>query len=117
MTDRARHSRQSRLAEVGEGGQERLGRAEVGVAGTGPAAVVAARYLAGAGLGSLRTRDGAAARAARAVDPAVRAVVDETTQPASCPLPFDVDDPAARAVASGAYAALRAIRAIVLHDA
>jgi hypothetical protein len=117
MTDRARHSRQSRLAEVGEDGQERLARAEVGVAAAGPAAVVAARYLAGAGLGSLRTRDQAAADAARAVDPAVRVVVDESLPSTGPSLPFDVDDPAARAVASGAYAALRAIRAIVLHDA
>jgi hypothetical protein len=117
--DPRRHSRQVRLVEIGEAGQARLGGATVAVGGRGTlGAEVEARYLAGAGVGTLIVADEASMQAARAVDPAAKVLVEadvvevskgslarDRTSPT-----FDVGDPAARDIAEGAWRALRAIR-------
>jgi hypothetical protein len=104
-----RHRRQARLAEVGAAGQERLGAARVEVRVDGLAAHVAVRYLAGAGVGQLQVRDASLAAAARAVDPGVGVGV-EPGLPVDAGEAFDLRDPAARAVAAGAMAALNAVK-------
>jgi hypothetical protein len=58
-----------RLAEVGEHGQVRIGSATAEVRLGGEAGEVAARYLAGAGIGRLRVIDPRVGEAAKAVDP------------------------------------------------
>ncbi len=115
-----RHSRQSRLADVGAQGQARIARAVAVVPGQGIAAEVAARYLAGAGVAALRVRDEPTAAAARAVDPDVRVTVEPGL---ISPAPDDattlavLTDPAACAVASGALLALRLLRAALATEA
>ncbi len=52
-----RYSRQIILPEIGGAGQERLLAATVEVHGAGPLAAMAARYLAGGGVGHLRLVD------------------------------------------------------------
>jgi hypothetical protein len=114
---RARHSRQSRLVEIQGGGQMKLAAAEVAVLCSGLAAEVAARYLAGAGVGALIVREHSTQVAARNVDATVRVRVASDEPPsrdAGIPRWLDELDPAARDVATGAYRALRAIRAVVL---
>jgi hypothetical protein len=111
-----RHGRQIRLAEVGSTGQKRILEATVDVAVGGLAAEVAARYLAGAGVGCIRVRSTALAAAATAVDPAVRVEVDSGSGHEDVgvhPESHDFRDPVAREVAEGARAALRAIRAVL----
>jgi hypothetical protein len=107
-----RHSRQGRLAEVGEEGQRRIGAAEVAVRGTGVAARVEARYLAGAGVGRLVVEDDGARSAAREVDPLVEVTLSSGPALAPAPDPAWSQDlhPAARGVALGAHRALRALR-------
>jgi hypothetical protein len=104
-----RHRRQARLVEVGSAGQERVAGARVEVRVEGLAAHVAVRYLAGAGVGELQVRDPSLAAAARSVDPAVAVGVDAGL-PAETGEAFDLTDPAARAVAAGAMAALNALK-------
>src|SRR5207244_3615498 len=48
-----RHTRQARLAEVGEDGQASLARGDVSVRGAGLSAAIEARFLAGAVLGAV----------------------------------------------------------------
>jgi hypothetical protein len=113
-----RHARQIRLREVGEEGQARIARARPRVLATGLAGAVEARYLAGAGVEAVVVADEGAARAARAVDARVRVTVEAPAEggagaPAAAPLPFEVQDGAAREVAAGAWRALSAIRAAV----
>jgi hypothetical protein len=110
-----RYGRQKRLAEIGPAGQERIGRAAVVVAGEGLAADVAVRYLAGAGVARLCVRDPALAARARAIAPGVTVEVDPLLPPAADVdvAAFGLRDPAAREVARGAIAALRAIRAAI----
>jgi adenylyltransferase/sulfurtransferase len=70
-----RYSRQIILPEIGGRGQERLRASVVAVAGAGDLASVAARYLAGAGIGTLLLDDDALAAfgdALRRVNPAVQ---------------------------------------------
>jgi adenylyltransferase/sulfurtransferase len=55
--ERARYERQIGIEDVGEAGQERLGRATVMVAGAGGLGSSAATYLAAAGCGTLRLVD------------------------------------------------------------
>jgi hypothetical protein len=107
-----RHTRQARLAEVGARGQERITRACVDVPFEGFAGEVAARYLAGAGVGALRVREPSLAAAARAVDPAVNV---EVAPALAHPDPFDpgLRHAAARELASGARWALEVLRCAV----
>jgi hypothetical protein len=106
-----RHGRQARLAEVGREGQARIASARVEIRSRGPAASIAARYLAGAGVGHLRTPDETAAAAARAVDPGVHVEVGALPRPmAPAVSPFALRNPSADAVALGAHEALVAIR-------
>ena len=110
-----RHSRQMKLIEIGDAGQARIAAASVDVRGSGPAAAVEARYLAGAGVGELRVESDAIAEAARAIDRAVVVVVDSslTTMPGGddgVVTAFGLRDASARAVASGAHRALVRLR-------
>jgi hypothetical protein len=107
-----RHGRQSRLAEVGPAGQERIRRARVDVTVDGLAAEVAGRYLVGAGVGSVRVRHPQLAALLRGIDSDVSVEVrsdlalEDTSRDA-----FGFRDPTARALAEGAHFALRALRA------
>jgi hypothetical protein len=107
-----RHTRQTRLVDVGPEGQARLARAEVEVPGRDLAAMVAARYLAGAGVARLLVEDARVAAAARAVDPRVAVDVVPPSVGGSPRGDHSDDgftDPSARAVATGAMTALAAI--------
>jgi len=108
-----RHARQLSLVEIGSEGLARLGAGEVYVGGESFVAEIEARYLAGAGVGSLVVADATAQRAALAVDPAVRVAIDASRKPPERPLPFEVGDAHAREVARGAYAALVAMRTLL----
>src|SRR5271168_2888957 len=101
-----RHSRQVRLAEVGPRGQSRLAAASVDIGVEGLSGEVAARYLAGAGVGRLRLRSAALASAALAVDSTVRTEVDPDLALDVQEGAFDLRDPVARDLARGARAAL-----------
>jgi molybdopterin/thiamine biosynthesis adenylyltransferase len=108
-----RHARQARLAGVGAEGQARIGRASVEVRLGGFAADVAARYLAGAGVGCLRVRGDELAAGARAIDAGVRVELDPSLGLADDQGGdlVDLDDASARDLARGALFALRALRA------
>jgi hypothetical protein len=106
-----RHSRQIRLAEVGAAGQARIARAVVDVCLDGPAADIAARYLAGAGVACVRVRDSTLARGARALAPAVRVEVDPSIPVDGSGGAFDMRDAACRDLVGGARFALCALRA------
>ena len=112
---RSRHSRQVRLADVGEEGQARLEATTAFVESGGLAGVVEGRYLAGAGVRRISTGDDAVAEAARAVDPTV-----EIVEPSPAPLglgdppSFGVRDPAASEVVLGAWRALGHLRRATL---
>jgi hypothetical protein len=108
-----RHGRQTRLSEVGAGGQAKIAGARVRVGGEGLAPLVAARYLAGAGVGSVCVRTHELAGAAARVDAAIRVEVDPSLLAAAPDEAFDLVDPAARAVASGALTALGALREVL----
>ena len=105
-----RHTRHVRLAAVGAEGQARIGRAVVDVPGRGLAAVVAARYLAGAGVACVRVQDPAAGVAARAVDAGVRVEIVPTLTAPGVETPVELRDSTARELASGALLALQALR-------
>ncbi len=81
-----RYTRQTRLVEVGEAGQARLAGTSLALATRGEAARVERRYLEAAG-----------------------ASVDGEASEVHV-LPFEIADPAARDVATGAHAALVALR-------
>jgi hypothetical protein len=112
-----RHSRQVRLAEVGVEGQGRIGASVQVVRGRGLAAMVEARYLAGAGVKAIEVEDERVASNARAIDGSVEVRLRA---------PDGVDDrdpvwawdlsPHARDVALGAYRALCALRRVALSD-
>jgi len=108
-----RHGRQSRLREIGDAGQARIAGASAVVASRGLAAEVEARYLAGAGVARLCVRDEATAEAARSVDARARIEVDPALPDAPSALPFALAHPSARAVASGAHAALVTLRHVL----
>jgi hypothetical protein len=122
----SRHGRQTRLAEVGAAGQARIVAATIDVPMDGLSGEVAARYLAGAGVGCVRVRSSAIAAAARSVDPAVRVEIATDTSgegprddrrglgsSSSRDPPLDLRDAVARDLALGARAALRALRAVL----
>ncbi len=104
-----RHTRQTRLTAVGAEGQARLAGASGEVRLDGFAADVAARYLAGAGIGCVRVRSEEAAGGARAIDANVRVEVDPSLGVVVDAV--DLDDASARDLARGAMCALRTIRA------
>ena len=107
-----RHARQARLTGVGREGQARLERAQADVLLDGLAADVAARYLAGAGVASVRVRSDAAGAGARAIDRRVAVEVDPCL-PADAPQggpATGLRDPVVQQLARGALAALRALR-------
>jgi hypothetical protein len=113
----SRFGRQSKLAEVGSAGQDKIARSDVDVRVDGLAGDVAVRYLAGAGFRRLRVRDASLIGAAQAIDPEVVVRVDGQLGPTVGDAPRElleqlgVRDDAALQVARGAYAALRALRA------
>jgi hypothetical protein len=114
---RARHSRQVRLAEVGEEGQARLEATTALVESAGLAGVVEGRYLAGAGVPKIASGDEAVADAARAVDATVEIVAPQSVSvvlPLGDPPPFGVRDPAALEVLLGAWRALAHVRRAAL---
>jgi molybdopterin/thiamine biosynthesis adenylyltransferase len=111
-----RHARQIRLTDVGPQGQARVAAATVELRLVGLEAAVAVRYLAGSGFGGLRVRDERLAGLARAVDPSVGTQVDSTLADEQGPRAYDLRDPAARAVATGARAALHALRSVLAGD-
>ena len=108
-----RHDRQRRLAEVGEPGQARIRGATVDVCLGGAAGEVAARYLAGAGVGRLRVRDARVGEAAKAVDPAVAVEVVPELEGMGQEEDLGVLHPDAQDLARGATAALAALRGIL----
>lgn len=112
-----RHTRQSRLAEVGSERQKKLGSSEARVRACGFAGEIEARYLAGAGVGTLLVGDTGQARAALAVDPSVRAKKAEISRDddpvTALPQILGALDPAARDVAEGAYRALQTLRKLL----
>jgi|HubBroStandDraft_6_1064221.scaffolds.fasta_scaffold1488533_2 hypothetical protein len=108
-----RHSRQTRLAEVGPVGQARIAAARVQVAGEGLASLVAVRYLAGAGVRAVRVRSDALAAVIARVDGSVGIEIDAGLASEAPDDAFDLRDPAARDVASGARKALNALREII----
>jgi hypothetical protein len=108
-----RHGRQAKLAEVGAAGQARIARAVVDVRLDGPAADVAARYLAGAGVAGVRVRDAKLAEGARALAPGVRVYVEPTLAVDADGSDFGLRDPACRDLARGAHAALLALRIVL----
>jgi hypothetical protein len=105
-----RHTRQRRLVEVGQGGQERIGALAAHVAGEGLGAIVQARYLAGAGVRSIQTNSAAIGQHARRVDPDTCVVAAAPMESLPEAPSFDVRDPSARAIAQGAWRALRVLR-------
>jgi hypothetical protein len=108
-----RHSRQKRLAEVGEHGQVRIRGATAEVWLEGGAGEVAARYLAGAGIGSLRVSDPRAGEAAKAVDPDVEVeVIPELKGGAPAQRELGLY-PEAEELARGSLAALEVLRGLL----
>ncbi|HEY6460042.1 MAG TPA: hypothetical protein VIY73_07815 [Polyangiaceae bacterium] len=105
-----RHGRQSRLAGIGAEGQGRIGRASVDVRLEGLAGEVAARYLAGAGVGALKVRSEAVAAGARAVDARVAVEVYPGLAAGESSGGTALDDAGAADVFAGALAALRALK-------
>jgi hypothetical protein len=94
--------------EVGVLGQARIARARVEVRASGFAGDIAARYLAGAGVGGLRVPSESVAHAVRAVDPGVEVTV-AALDPVNTPDGFDLREPAARELARGSRLALDAL--------
>jgi hypothetical protein len=109
-----RHSRQIRLAGVGVAGQARLAAAHAVVTERGLAGWVMARYLAGAGVGALTVAEAEHGAGALAIDDGVvvRREAPLGGEPAA-DAELDALDPAAREVARGARAAVRALGAIL----
>jgi hypothetical protein len=107
-----RHRRQRILPEVGAAGQALLASARAEVRLGGIPGEIAARYLAGAGLGRIVVSDAAHASAARSVDPNVNVEVSSGGNSRAADA-FDLKDEAARELAAGARAALHVIRRVL----
>ncbi len=108
-----RHERQTKLAEVGEAGQARIVHTWVDLLAGGLVGEVAARYLAGAGVSHIRVRTERLATLVRSIDPAIDVDVIPTGESENGDdllSANDVRDPAARAVAQGAFLALSLLR-------
>lgn len=97
-----------RLPLVGREGQKVLSGIAAVVGATGDEGRVAARYLAGAGVGRITVRDPDVAAAGQRVDASVTIVVAPVAEPAPMQ-ELDELDPAARAVARGARAAAQVL--------
>ena len=110
-----RHGRQTRLAEVGVEGRTRIAAARADVPLDGLAATVAARYLAGAGVGRVRVASEAVAAEARAIDAGVGVEIVPSLGPGgrSAPSLLTLRDPSADSVALGAHTALVALRRVL----
>jgi hypothetical protein len=110
-----RHSRQVRLAEVGEEGQARIEATTAHVSADGLAGAIEVRYLAGAGVGKIATANEHLAEAARAIDPSVQIVAPPAVfLGLGEPPVFGARDPAALEVALGAWRALAHVRRAAL---
>jgi hypothetical protein len=113
-----RHGRQSRLAEVGIAGQQRIAHARVALSCDGLAGLVEARYLAGAGVLELSGFEEVLAEARR-VDVHVRSrdgahpLFVGAGAPGPARAEVDALDPAPREVARGALAALTALKRVL----
>ena len=114
-----RYTRQARLAEVGEAGQGRIARSSIDVRGAGTRGTIEATYLAAAGVGRLRVRDEAQARAARAIasDVAIEISGDAPRAADDSPLRDLALDPNAEDVAIGAWRALDSLRRALRDEA
>ena len=113
-SSQSRHARQARLAEVGERGQAVLAASTAVVKGEGLAAEVEARYLAGAGVGTLIVGAEAVARVAREADPSVHVEVrDVVGDDPEAPVALGLESAAAMALATGAYRALVRVCALL----
>jgi hypothetical protein len=112
-----RYTRQIRLAEVGDDGQERIMATTAIVDAEGLGGAVEARYLAAAGVRKIATLHDEIGDAARAVDSkvsvmsGVRVRLGHGEPPA-----FGVRDPAAREIVLGAWRALAHLRRAVKRD-
>jgi hypothetical protein len=114
MSHKPRHTRQVRLAEIGEVGQERIEATTAYVDDEGIAGTLEARYLAGAGVGKIATASPGIADAARAVDPNVHLIEGARVRLGHGePPPFGIKDPVALEVARGAWRALAHVRRAV----
>ena len=110
-----RHSRQVRLAEIGEEGQARIQATTAHVEAEGLAGAIEARYLAGAGVGRIAVVSEVIGAAARAVDASVQIVAEARVDlRLGEPPAFGVNDPVAREVAIGAWRALAHLRRAAL---
>ena len=110
-----RHSRQARLAEIGEEGQARIAATTAVIEADGLAGAVEARYLAGAGVGKIATSDEAIADAALHVDASIEIVTEGRVRLGlGDPPAFELRDEAAFDVAIGAWRALAHVRRAVL---
>jgi hypothetical protein len=116
MTDPSRYSRQIAVREFGPRGQSALERAQVRIAGSDLAAEVCARYLAGAGVGTLSV-DPVLVSSCRAINATIRVEALPSGGPLAVELAgarFSPDDDGS-SVGRGARAARWAIaRALML---
>jgi|SRR5580658_4447879 hypothetical protein len=105
-----RHSRQIRLAGVGEIGQRRIASARLALLADGFAGDVATRYLTGAGVGHLSLKSSLLAGSARAVDPTVHISVDPSLPVGPTHSAFALRYRGAIELAMGAHLALELLR-------
>lgn len=108
-----RHSRQSRLRDVGSEGQARIVAGHVRVGGDDLRARVTTRYLAGAGVGTLDV-SGSLADVARRTDPSVVIAPGGRDMPRTDDIALR--DPACASVAQGALDALATLRRLLAGD-
>jgi hypothetical protein len=99
-----------RLAEVGASGQNAIESASMDLPLVGFPGDVAARYLAGAGVGRLRVRDESLAAAALSVDSRIRVEVVPSLEVENDISAFDLRERRAIELAAGSLVALRGIR-------
>jgi hypothetical protein len=109
-----RYTRQVRLAEIGDEGQQRIAATTAIVDAQGLAGAVEARYLAAAGVGKIATLHDEIGDAARAMDARVQVMTGVRVRLGHGEPPaFGLRDAAARDVALGAWRALAHLRRAV----
>ncbi len=101
--DRVLHSRQMRVPEIGERGQERLNAGELALVTTGDARSIEGAYLRAAGVGV----------AAEAVSARDLSIARRSSRTRELLETLSIEDPHARAVAEGALGALVGIAALL----